>query len=82
MVFAAIAEMDCGLIESFDAFRFLYERVVGPDLRPYLAAAFLGAVTLPRWDMAWQRRMVATVDSWDFEGAPPPQFFPTEPAKK
>ena len=34
-------------IESFSAFRFLYERLLGPEARPYLPAAFCSAAALP-----------------------------------
>ena len=35
-----------GLI-SFSAFRFLYERLLGPEARPYLPAVFCAAAALP-----------------------------------
>ena len=34
-------------ISSFSAFRFLYERLLGADARPYLPAAFCAAAALP-----------------------------------
>ena len=34
-------------IASFSAFRFLYERLLGPAARPYLPAAFCAAAALP-----------------------------------
>jgi len=35
-------------IESFSAFRFLYERLVGPEIRPFLPSAFCAAAALPQ----------------------------------
>ena len=35
-------------ITSFSAFRFLYERLLGADVRPWLPAAFCGAAALPQ----------------------------------
>jgi hypothetical protein len=35
-------------IESFSAFRFLYERLLGAAVRPWLPAAFCGAAALPQ----------------------------------
>lgn len=35
-------------IESFSAFRFLYERLLGASVRPWLPAAFCGAAALPQ----------------------------------
>ena len=37
-------------IDSFSAFRFLYERLLGADVRPFLPAAFCGAAALPLAD--------------------------------
>ena len=34
-------------LKSFSAFRFLYERLLGAAVRPYLPAAFCGAAALP-----------------------------------
>lgn len=35
-------------IESFSAFRFLYERLLGAEVRPFLPAAFCAASALPQ----------------------------------
>lgn len=37
-----------GRLESFSAFRFLYERLLGAWARPWLPAAFCGAAALPQ----------------------------------
>lgn len=44
-----IATFDLGQerISSFSAFRFLYERLLGAEARPYLPAAFCAAAALP-----------------------------------
>lgn len=44
-----IAAQDLALeaIDSFSAFRFLYERLLGARARPFLPAAFCGAAALP-----------------------------------
>ena len=34
-------------LRGFSAYRFLYERLLGPDIRPWLPAAFCGAAALP-----------------------------------
>jgi len=36
-----------GKIEGFAAYRFLYERLVGPAVRPWLPSAFVAAAALP-----------------------------------
>ena len=35
-------------LESFSAFRFLYERLLGADVRPFLPSAFCAAAALPQ----------------------------------
>jgi hypothetical protein len=37
-----------GRLKSFSAYRFLYERLIGPMVRPWLPAAFCGAAALPQ----------------------------------
>lgn len=36
-----------GKIDRFAAYRFLYERMIGPSVRPWLASAFVAAAALP-----------------------------------
>jgi hypothetical protein len=36
-----------GSIDSFSAYRFLYERLLGPQVRPWLPGAFCGAAAMP-----------------------------------
>ncbi|WP_225207017.1 hypothetical protein [Novosphingobium huizhouense] len=65
---------------GFPAFRFLYERLLGAEVRPWLPAAFCGAAALPQ--IAPQRRRgllqtiseaAATAPGWSTR---PPRFFP------
>ena len=44
-------------IESFSAYRFLYERLLGGSVRPYLPSAFVGASALPQI-RPWRRRIL------------------------
>jgi len=77
-----IAAFDLGQdrIESFSAFRFLYERLVGADIRPFLPSAFCAAAALPQ--IRPERRKVllqslseaaATAPGWS---KAEPRFFP------
>ncbi|HVU31216.1 MAG TPA: hypothetical protein VHE36_12535 [Sphingomicrobium sp.] len=45
----AISALDLGAgeITGFAAYRFLYERLLGPSVRPWLPSAFVGAAALP-----------------------------------
>ncbi|MFX8339359.1 hypothetical protein ABTL37_19265, partial [Acinetobacter baumannii] len=62
-------------------YRFLYERLVGREIFPFLPSVLLAAVSLPRWDRAWLRSAIASVELEDRDDfGLPPQFFPVEPA--
>ena len=67
-------------LDSFSAYRFLYERLLGADARPWLPAAFCGAAALPQ--LRPQRRKallqsiseaVATAPAWSMRE---PCFYP------
>ncbi|OBX20028.1 hypothetical protein A9995_05705 [Erythrobacter sp. QSSC1-22B] len=67
-------------IDCFSAFRFLYERLLGADSRPWLPSAFCAAAALPQ--IQPQRRKLllqslseaaATAPGWSDR---PPRFFP------
>ena len=51
-----------GDLESFPAFRFLYERILGADFRPWLVAAFCGAATLPAFRSDRRLALLKTID--------------------
>ena len=50
-----------GKIERFSAYRFLYERLLGPSVRPWLASAFLGAAALPYLHPDLRRALLASI---------------------
>ena len=67
-------------ISSFPAFRFLYERLLGPEVRPFLPAAFCAAATLPHIRPDWRMRLVRSISEtaltapgWTLEM---PTFYP------
>lgn len=43
----AVFDLEQERIASFSAFRFLYERLLGPEARPYLPGVFCAAAALP-----------------------------------
>lgn len=43
----AVFDLEQERIASFSAFRFLYERLLGPEARPYLPGIFCAAAALP-----------------------------------
>lgn len=52
----AVCDLGEGCINGFPAFRFLYERLLGPEVRPWLPAAFCAASAMPL--IAPERRKV------------------------
>lgn len=50
-----------GKIERFSAYRFLYERLLGPSVRPWLASAFVGAASLPYLHPDLRRALLASI---------------------
>lgn len=64
-------------LASFSAFRFLYERLLGAEARPYLPAAFVGAAALPQ--IRPERRRVL-LQSLSEAAATAPAWSPREPA--
>ena len=47
LVRIAVFDLEQDAIESFSAFRFLYERLIGAEARPYLPAIFCAAAAMP-----------------------------------
>ncbi|SNT13570.1 hypothetical protein SAMN06295912_14621 [Sphingomonas laterariae] len=67
-------------LPGFGAYRFLYERLLGPDVRPWLPAAFCGAAALPHLHPERRRILLqslsesaATAAGWSGRG---PSFYP------
>lgn len=69
-----------GRIEGFAAYRFLYERLVGPEARPWLPAAFCAAASMPHLQPDRRKNLLqsiseaaATAPGWSKRA---PSFFP------
>ena len=67
-------------LECFSAFRFLYERLLGPHIRPWLPAAFCGAAALPQIRPDRRKQLLqslseaaATAPAWSESE---PRFYP------
>jgi hypothetical protein len=61
------------------AFRFLYERLFGPPIRPWITSVFLEAATSPVLTADWRRRCVLSVtdaDLDDNDDRTMPLFYP------
>lgn len=69
-----------GRLTTFSAYRFLYERLVGAEVRPWLPAAFCAAAALPTLHPDLRRKLLqsiseaaATASGWSNRK---PAFFP------
>lgn len=69
-----------GRLTSFSAYRFLYERLIGAEVRPWLPAAFCAAAALPHLHPDLRRKLLqsiseaaATASGWSNRQ---PAFFP------
>lgn len=69
-----------GRITSFSAYRFLYERLVGAKVRPWLPSAFCSAASMPHLHPELRRKLLqsiseaaATASGWSSRQ---PAFYP------
>ena len=54
-----------GKIRDFEAYRFLYERLVGPDVRPWLVSTFCAAAALPSVHPDLRKQLLQTIPVQD-----------------
>ena len=80
LVRLAAFDLSQGRLTSFSAFRFLYERLLGPNIRPWLPSAFCGAAALPQIHPRSRKVLLqsiseaaATAPAWS---ARAPSFYP------
>jgi len=80
LVRVAAFDLAQGRIGCFSAFRFLYERLLGPEARPFLPAAFCGAAALPQIRPEKRKGLLqsiseaaATAPGWSTRA---PSFYP------
>lgn len=73
-------DLSQGRLTSFSAYRFLYERLVGAEIRPWLPAAFCAAAALPHLHPDLRRKLLqsiseaaATASGWSNRQ---PGFYP------
>jgi len=69
-----------GKLDCFAAYRFLYERLLGPDVRPWLPAIFCASASMPQLEPDDRKRLLqsiseaaATAVGWSRRT---PSFFP------
>jgi hypothetical protein len=80
LVSVSAFDLGQGRIEGFSAYRFLYERLIGPEARPWLPSAFCAAASMPHLPPERRKILlqsiseaVATAPGWSKRA---PSFFP------
>ena len=80
LVTVSAFDLGQGRLTSFSAYRFLYERLIGAAVRPWLPAAFCSAAALPHLHPELRRKLLqsiseaaATASGWSTRQ---PAFFP------
>lgn len=75
-------DLERGAVQGFSAYRFLYERLLGAAVRPWLPAAFCGAAALPQIPPARRKQLLqslseaaATAPAWSDRE---PVFYPEQ----
>jgi len=58
-----------GKIGRFAAYRFLYERLLGPMVRPWLPSAFVGAAALPYLHPDLRKALLGSISAGDVAAA-------------
>jgi hypothetical protein len=80
LVTVSAFDLSQGRLTSFSCYRFLYERLIGAEVRPWLPAAFCSAAALPHLHPDLRRKLLqsiseaaATASGWSTRQ---PAFFP------
>lgn len=63
LVTISAVDLGQGKIEKFPAYRFLYERLVGPSVRPWLPSAFVAAAALPYLHPELRKTLLGSVSA-------------------
>ena len=58
-------DLGAGKLASFAAYRFLYERLLGPAVRPWLPSAFVGAAALPCLHPELRKSLLSSITAAD-----------------
>jgi len=80
LVTVSAFDLGQGRLTNFSAYRFLYERLIGAEVRPWLPGAFCAAAALPHLHPDLRRKLLqsiseaaATASGWSTRQ---PAFFP------
>lgn len=61
LITMSIADLAEGKLGSFESYRFLYERLVGPEVRPWLLSAFCAAASMPAIHPVLRKQLMESI---------------------
>ena len=80
LITLSVSDLREGKIASFDAYRFLYERLVGAEARPWLVSAFCAAAAQPAIHPDHRKQLLQSIPVMDVIAAGwsirTPLFYP------
>ena len=65
LITLAASDLSDGRISSFAAFRFLYERLIGPAARPWLPSVFCAAAALPNLHPEQRKLLLQSIKGYE-----------------
>jgi hypothetical protein len=65
LIMISASDLGEGKLASFAAYRFLYERLIGGSVRPWLASAFMAAAALPHVHPNLRRTLLRSIGEDD-----------------
>ena len=69
LITLSAADLAEGRLGGFAAYRFLYERLLGSGVRPWLPSAFLGAAALPSLHPSLRQALLGSITASDVTAA-------------
>jgi hypothetical protein len=80
LITMSVADLAECKLAGFEAYRFLYERLVGPEVRPWLLSAFSAAASMPSIHPDQRKLLMESIPLSDVAAAGwsirPPLFYP------
>lgn len=61
LITMSVADLAEGKLSGFEAYSFLYERLVGPEVRPWLVGAFCAAAAMPAIHPQIRKRLMESI---------------------
>lgn len=65
LITMSAADLREGKVTDFEVFRFLYERILGPEARPWLVSAFCAAASMPAIHPALRKQLLQSIPVQD-----------------